>query len=94
MKSEYVWFSTEMLKKACFQNPLCMVVLTTLASKIDESNKTYGVHETLQPLCKEHSDIGRALCTLERDGILRRDELNDCVEFDPLYVACEVPEGV
>lgn len=94
MKSEYFWFSTEILKKQCFQNQLCLVVLITLASKIDESNKTYGVQEALRSLREEHSDVGRAVCMLEQAGILKRDELNDCVEFDPLYVACEVPEGV
>lgn len=94
MLSEFFWLNKDIIKKPCFKKALCTVVLITLAHEIDESNKTYGVNRLLQPLREQNPDVGRAMYLLERDGVLKRDAANDCVEFDPLYVSCEGPEGM
>lgn len=92
--SEFFWFDRDIIRKPCFSNPLCTVVMITLGCAMDEKNQTHGVTALLQPVKERNPGVWRALKMLERDGILTSDTVRDCVEFNPKYVTCESPEGM
>ena len=91
--NEFFWFNRDIIRKPCFRNPLCTVVMITLAAEMDESNQTHEVSMLIRPIEQECRGVETALQMLEEHGILQRDTLHDCVQFDPQCVAYEAPKG-
>ena len=91
--NEFFWIDRDIIRKPCFSNAMCTMVLITLAAEMDENNQTHEVNALLRPLEQEHCGVRTALRMLEENGILKRDAPNDCVQFDPQCVAYEAPEG-
>ena len=91
--NEFFWFDREVIRKPCFRNAMCTMVMITLAAEMDEKNQTHGVNALLRPIEQEHRGVRTALRMLEENGILQRDAMRDCVQFDPQCVAYEAPKG-